>query len=267
MSKKTLVSIAIFTLAGHAAAAEYDCLIEPFETVDVRSPVEALIESIPVRRGDLVKRGQVLVTLESGAERAGLDLARARAKMEGELKAAEARVELARKKWVRSEELHKQNFISSTARDEAEAEFKLASEQMRQARESRELAELEARRSSELLALRTLKSPFTGVVVERFQSPGEMATTNINQPILKLANINPLHVEVVLPVSLYGRIKPGMKGMVSPEKPIDGQYSARVKVVDRVVDAASGTFGVRLELPNPRYRIPAGLKCKVRFLE
>ena len=40
---------------------------------------------------------------------------------------------------------------------------------------------------------------------------------------------------------------------------------ARVTVVDRVVDAASGTFGVRLELPNPDYRLPAGLKCKVRF--
>jgi RND family efflux transporter MFP subunit len=265
MNKKTLAAIAIFTLAGHAGAADYDCLIEAFETVDVRSPVEALIESIPVRRGDFVKKGQVVVTLEAAAERAALDLARARARMEGELKAAEARVELARKKWVRSEELHKQNFISSTARDEAEAEFKLASEQLRQAREARELAELEARRSSELLALRTLRSPFTGVVVERYQAPGEMATTNINQPILKLANINPLHVEVVLPVGLYGRVKPGMTGRVSPERPIAGEYAARVKVVDRVVDAASGTFGVRLELPNPQGAVPAGVKCKVRF--
>jgi len=265
MARKNLLAVVILTVAGHAGAAEYDCLIEAFETVDVRSPVEALIASIPVRRGDLVKKGQVVLTLEAAAERAALDLARARAMMEGELKAAEARVELARKKWVRSEELHKQNFISATARDEAEAEYKLASEQMRQAREARELAELEARRSSELLALRTVRSPFTGVVVERFQSPGEMATTNINQPILKLANINPLHVEVVLPVSLYGRIKPGMTGEVVPEKPIEGRYSARVKVVDRVVDAASGTFGVRLELPNPQGAVPAGVKCKVRF--
>jgi multidrug efflux pump subunit AcrA (membrane-fusion protein) len=36
-------------------------------------------------------------------------------------------------------------------------------------------------------------------------------------------------------------------------------------IVDRVVDAASGTFGIRLEIPNPGNRIPAGLKCKVRF--
>jgi multidrug efflux pump subunit AcrA (membrane-fusion protein) len=135
---------------------------------------------------------------------------------------------------------------------------------VRQARR-RELAELEARRSSELLAMRTLRSPFNGVVVEKLQSAGEMATTNINQPILKLARIDPLHVEVVLPVSEYGKIRTGMTGLVIPEKPIAGQYEARVKVVDRTVDAASGTFGARLELPNPRAAIPAGVKCRVRF--
>ena len=69
------------------------------------------------------------------------------------------------------------------------------------------------------------------MVVEKLQSPGEMATTNINQPILKLARVNPLHVEVVLPVSEFGKIKPGMKGQVVPEKPIPGTFSALVKVV------------------------------------
>jgi RND family efflux transporter MFP subunit len=262
---RAFAACALCLLATAALAAEYDCLIEANETVDIRSPVEALIESIPVRRGDLVSKGQVIVTLEAAAERAALELARARATMQGEIKAAEARLELARRKYTRAEELYKQNFVSSTARDEAEAEYKLASEQVRQAKEARELAELEMRRSSELLALRRVRSPFAGVVVEKFQSPGEMATTNINQPILKLARIHPLHVEVVLPVSQYGKIKEGMKGEVTPEKPIEGRYSARVKVVDRVVDAASGTFGVRLELPNPAGTIPAGVKCRVRF--
>jgi hypothetical protein len=36
-------------------------------------------------------------------------------------------------------------------------------------------------------------------------------------------------------------------------------------VVDRVFDASSGTFGVRLELPNPNGAIPAGVRCKVEF--
>jgi multidrug efflux pump subunit AcrA (membrane-fusion protein) len=53
--------------------------------------------------------------------------------------------------------------------------------------------------------------------------------------------------------------------MVSPEEPVGGEYPATVTVVDRVVDAASGTFGVRLELPNPDRALSAGLKCRVRF--
>jgi hypothetical protein len=36
-------------------------------------------------------------------------------------------------------------------------------------------------------------------------------------------------------------------------------------IVDRVVDAASGTFGVRLELSNSDLRLPAGRKCNVTF--
>jgi hypothetical protein len=40
---------------------------------------------------------------------------------------------------------------------------------------------------------------------------------------------------------------------------------ATVKVIDRLLDAASGTFGVRLELANRQHRIPAGIRCSARF--
>jgi multidrug efflux pump subunit AcrA (membrane-fusion protein) len=39
--------------------------------------------------------------------------------------------------------------------------------------------------------------------------------------------------------------------------------SARVTHVDRIIDAASNTFRVRLALPNPGHRLPAGARCKV----
>jgi multidrug efflux pump subunit AcrA (membrane-fusion protein) len=107
-----------------------------------------------------------------------------------------------------------------------------------------------------------IKSPINGVVVERFLSPGEYIE---NQSIVKLAQIDPLNVEVVLPVSYFLQIKLGMKAKIIPEAPIGGQYIAEVKVIDRVIVAASGTFGVRLELSNPGYKLPAGLKCKVIF--
>lgn len=125
------------------------------------------------------------------------------------------------------------------------------------------LANLELRRASAEIERRIIKSPITGVVLERSLHPGEFAKQD---PILKLAQLDPLRVEVFAPVSLLGEITVGMEAEVFPEKPVGGKYKAKVTVADKVVDAASGTFGVRLELPNKDYAIPAGLKCRVRFL-
>jgi len=58
-----------------------------------------------------------------------------------------------------------------------------------------------------------------------------------------------------------------MKADIKADNQPDEIYSAAVGIVDRVIDPASNTFGVRLELPNPDYRLPVGLKCTVRFLD
>lgn len=256
---------AALLLATAARAADYDCLIEARQQVEIRSPVEAVIESVLVQRGDFVKKGQVIATMESGPERAALELARSRATMQGELKAAAARLDLAQKKMLRAEELYKQNFVSVNALDEAKAEYQFSMEQLRQAQENQKLAELEVERSSQVLALRTIRSPLSGVVVNVLQKPGEFSSTNLKDPIVKLAEIDPLHVEVILPVALYGKIKIGQRAQIMPEQPVGGRHAATVKVVDRVIDAASGTFGVRLELPNRQREIPAGVRCRIQL--
>lgn len=247
------------------AQSEHDCMIEARQNVEIRSPVEAMIESVRVKRGDSVTKGQVLVTLESGPERAAFALAQSRAQAVGEIRAAKARVDITLKKLRRAEELVKQNFISVNARDEAEAEHNLAIEEMRRAQENQKIAGHEAKRASEVLAMRTIRSPFSGVVVEVLLKPGEFGAITFKDPILKLAEIDPLHVEVILPVSFYGKVKPGQRATIMPEAPVGGRYDTVVKIVDRVVDAASGTFGVRLELPNRKQNLPAGVRCKVQF--
>lgn len=265
-SRASLISLALVctTPAFAQADGQFDCIIEARQMVEIRSPVEGLIEKIHVERGDAVKRGQVVVTLESGPERAALAVARSRADQLGQVKAAEARLELARRKESRAEELSRQNFVSSNALEEARTERMLAESELKVARESQRLSELEVQRANEALGLRTIRSPITGVVVERSMKSGELATTNVKEPIMRLAEIDPLNVEVIIPATLYGTVKAGDVAEVSPETP-RGTYLARVVVVDKVINAASGTFGVRLELPNDKYAVPAGARCKVRF--
>ena len=110
--------------------------------------------------------------------------------------------------------------------------------------------------------MRAVRSPLRGVVVEKIAKAGEY----VDPPeVVELAQIDPLRIEVFAPVSLFGSIHEGMLGKVRLEEPVGGEYAVEVVVVDRVVDAASGTFGVRLELPNSDYELPAGLKCRVEF--
>ena len=85
--------------------------------------------------------------------------------------------------------------------------------------------------------------------------------------MLKLAEIDTLYVEVLLPVEALGKVTHGMVIEVLPKIPAESRYRATVKVIDRVLDAASGTFGVRLELPNPGRKISAGMRCKASFPE
>ena len=256
----------IALVATGASGAEFDCVVDPRQVVEIRSPVEGVIEKITVDRGDYVTQGQVLVQLDSAVERASAALALQRSQLQGAVRSGESRVEYSTRKHSRQEELFKQNFISAQARDESATERKLAEAEYKEAVDNRTLADLEYKRQNEVLRLKTIRSPFSGVVTERLMHPGEVAEAGVGRkPVLKIAEIDTLHVEVILPVQAFGKVKIGTKAEVLPEQPIGGRYEALVKIVDRVFDAASGTFGVRLELPNKQRTLPAGMRCKARF--
>ena len=126
-----------------------------------------------------------------------------------------------------------------------------------------ETAKLEVVRREILYEQRFIKSPVDAVVVQRLLSPGEYVYEQT--PVLSIAKTDVLNVEVMVPTSLLDRIKEGLTATVIPEAPQDTIYTATVEVYDKVMDAASSTFGVRLVLPNPELAIPAGLKCQVTF--
>jgi RND family efflux transporter MFP subunit len=241
----------------------FDCLIKPYVVVNVSSAVEGVLKTVTVDRGDTVQQEQILASLESGAEQAAVARQRAQAAMEAPVKINQERLELSTRQLLRSKGLYQKSLLAADELDKTETTKRLAELNLREALENQRLAELELQRAIEELARRTIKSPITGVVIERLRNPGEFADEN---PILTLAQMHPLRVEVFLPVALLGQVDVGRRAEVMPETPVDGVYEARVTVVDRVVDAASGMFGVRLELPNPTYRLPAGLKCQIRFL-
>jgi len=241
-----------------------DCIIEPHMLVEISTSVEGVVENITVDRGDVVEKDQILVTLESGVERASVELARLRAREDAEILLGEARVEFEERSKGRIGELSSSNLVSKHAKDEADYEASRAKLELRQARENRKRAEQELMRAIEVLNRLTIRSPIDGIVIERVASPGESISGE--DEILKLAQIDPLNVELIVPAVEFGHLRKGMRLAVRLGQPVNAVYDAEVVIVDPVIDASSGTFGVRALLPNPDLRLPAGLACTAEII-
>ncbi len=242
--------------------AGLDCLIQPSQTVQVGTASSGVVEAVRAERGDLVRKGQVLVQLDSRVERAALAMAREKADQLGEMKATKGASELAQRELQRAADLVKDNFVSKTYYDRQRAELEVASGRGQQAEERRRLAERELQLAVAQLAQRTVSSPIDGVVVERLVSPGEYVE---QKPVLRIAQVDPLRVDVLVPAAAFGQVSLGSRAQVVPELLAREKRQATVIGIDRVIDAASNTFRVRLELPNPGNKLPPGLRCKAEL--
>lgn len=238
------------------------CVILPHRTADIGTPSAGIVEAVQVERGDGVVKGQALVRMRADVERASTQIASTRAQSQAEHRGAQAAEELARQKLERTRLLQSQNFLSTQAVDQAEAEYRLARERVAQARDQRAVSRREADGAAAQLSQRVLRAPFDGVVVERHANPGERFE---DRPLLRVADLTRLRVEVVAPTAYFGRVEPGQTISVQPELAGAAARMARVVQVDRVLDPASNTFRMRLAIDNAVDPLPAGLRCKAEL--
>ena len=255
MSALTLdVSAQAFDVDGQAP----NCLILPDEVVEVSGAVPGVIEEVLVKRGDVVRAGQVLARLEASVERAVTELADARASASAELRLRQVELGYDVQHRDRLIELQQRRVASSQSLEDAQRVAEAARWQLRLAEERRREAALSKRRADAVLALKTVRAPIDGVVVSRHRSAGEHVDSDA---IVRIARLDPLRVEVLTPVDMFGKVKPGMRMHVRTELAPEERHSASVVAVDPVADPGSGMFAVELSLPNPDRRLPAGVKC------
>jgi membrane fusion protein (multidrug efflux system) len=246
-----------------ALAEDYACLIEPKQVHKLATPVTGVVAIVAVDRGDRVRKGQMVANLDSEVEEANLLIAQLRARNDTEVAAAQAKLDYLKSKLARKSALGGNSFGSKQELEEAQSDVRVAEAQLRENMMNLSQAKLEAHRAEGLLHQRQIASPVDGIVTERAMAEGEFI--NDQAHILTIAEMDPLRVETFLPISLYRHVKVGDVAQVMPEDPVGGSYAAKVVVVDQVFDAASNTIGVRLELPNPDLRLPAGIHCHVRL--
>ncbi|MEW8301018.1 MAG: efflux RND transporter periplasmic adaptor subunit [Candidatus Thiodiazotropha sp.] len=258
------LSCLLSTICIAEGSEKFDGVIEPSMSVELSSRIDGILEAVSVDVGDRIEKHQVIAKLESEVEQAALEYARARASINSDVRLQEVSLAYGRRQLSRVKELHEKNLSSFQDFDKVETETRLTRYRLAQAKENKFLAELDLKQAEALYNRHTIRSPIGGIVVERYLNPGESVE---ERPIIKIARINPLRVEVVAPITLLGKVKTGQLALVTPELPVGGSHQAVVKIVDPILDAASGTFRIRLEIPNDDYSLTSGLRCQVSFLD
>ncbi len=241
-----------------------DCIVEPSQMVEISAGVSGIIDKIHFDKNDFVTEKDIVAELDSRVELATLELANARASLDTSLNLRRRNADFGLRTQKRNQELFKESTISAQDMDRVKTETYIAQLQAKQEEDNKRIAELEALRAEQAFNQRIVRAPISGVVMERYKSVGEYVEA---EPVFRIANLDPLHVELIVPIEHLGQIERGMTAQVELDlESQSGQsHIAVVKSVDRVSDAASGTFGVLLSMPNSGLRIPSGIRCNLDF--
>lgn len=242
------------------------CVIVPSAVVDLSVSQPGVVRAVHVGRGDSVVAGDVLIELDDSAIAVEIAVAERRATDETQLNGIAQRIEVLGAQLERMKSLTERALARQNDLDRLEDQLLALYQERDRLIAARDLAALDLQRVQAQLAQRVLYSPTGGIVTERVVEPGEYASEQ--RPVLTVAALDPLHVELFLPLSLRDRIAVGDDIIVLPDAggtEDDMELTATVDVIDSVSDAASGTFGVRLTMPNPDLTLPAGVLCRVNI--
>lgn len=188
------------------------------------------ITAIEVEEGDRVEAGDVLARIDD--ERLKLELAR-----------AEADLRRLRQDLERQREMHERDMISTEAFERLQYEF-----EAQQA--GHELARLQ-------LSYTSITAPIDGVVSERMIKVGNMVSTT--EPVFRVTALDPLIATLHVPERELSRLAPGQVAALRADAIPGERFVGVVDRISPVIDAASGTFRVTVELRDPSGRLRPGM--------
>ena len=207
--------------------------------VGVGTRMSGIIDTIQAERGEAVKKGQALATLDQR-------------EFELDRRAAEAAFGAADADFQRYQELYAQKLASKAELEQRRARFE-------QAKVDLEKAKLVIDRS-------VIRSPFDGVIVDRTVRIGQKVQISDTTPLFRISALEPLFARVYLNESWLDRLRVGDSATVVSAKFPNARSIGRISFLSPVIDAAAGTFQVIVTVPRDREKIfRPGSSVKISF--
>jgi RND family efflux transporter MFP subunit len=230
-------------------------IAEPAQRVELLAPVDGMLASIPVVEGQFVKAGEVLAKFDDGINQATVRVAEAAAGP-ADVKLAQVDLRLAEAELKRLLSVPDQRALAEVEVDRARAAVDRAEAAVDRARQSNRQAmhtlEVERQRLEQLY----LKAPFDGVVIRISTQPGASLVRTV--PIMTVANLSKLRVELFAELRHFDTLTPGDQYILNASAPVNDAIPARLLSREPVIDPATKTFRCVFEIENSSGRLPAG---------
>lgn len=221
------------TVLAESAARTFPGILLPSRSALIKSKVDESVSSVNVRVGSTVRRGDVLVQLDDREER----IQRERAAAVLEREAANLN---------RVKELHAQGGASEEALETAQTRHRLA--------------KADAALADTRLAELRIRAPFGGVVAERYVDQG--TSVEVGDPLVRITALHPLRVEILLPEDMLPFLRGVTEATLIPSFP-ETSLAVTFDSGTLVVDPASGTFPVEMQVDNREGALVPGVSCRV----
>jgi RND family efflux transporter MFP subunit len=230
------------------------------------------LEWLGVQEGQMVKEGDVIARLENR------DVAAQREQAAAQVQAARANLaqgmaELddAQANWKRAQDLARQNFISGSALDTAEARYNKARAQIDTLKAQIGVAEANLRVAGVSYDQTLIRAPFSGIVLTKSANVGDIVTpfssaSGTTGAVVTMADMETLEVEADVSEASISKIRPGQPAEIQldafPELRLLGEVSRVVPTVDR----SKATLLVKVRFVERDARVLPDMSAKIAFL-
>jgi RND family efflux transporter MFP subunit len=233
-------------------------------TVQVVPRVNGRLQSVSVKLGDPVRRGQIIARVEDREIQEQVRQAEASFQVaQATIRQREADLKLAQTNLDRSRSLYERQLLPQQTLDDTEAKYQAALAQVDLSRA--QFAEAKARLDELKITLSNtlIVSPVDGFVGKRFLDAGAFASTNT--PVASVVDIRTVRMVTNLVERDVKRVPTGTPALVEVDAFPGEKFNGRVSRVAPVFDPATRTAEMEIEVPNPGFRLKPGMYARVQL--
>jgi len=239
--------------------------IRPLVEVNVYPKIPGkIIERIMVEKGDYVKKGEIIATLEDNIIQA--QLAEAKAALQSaraRLRQIEANLEAIKKDYFRLKSLYKEKAIAKQKVDHIEAEYQATTEGKRLAQAQIKQAEAVVKRLEILYKDHKIFAPVDGYVSARYVDPGAMSDTRT--PVIRISSEEELKIVTSVTEKDFPHVKKGMKVEIKVDAYPEKVFTGTISIINPTIDPRTRTGEIEIHIPNKELTLSSGMFAHVKL--